>query len=57
MSNNVKSSRTMWDPIMLTCLHPSNQGPDVGKFKSEFPSDISLVSRTTCRRLDVVLKL
>ena len=39
MSNNVKSSRTMWDPIMLTCLHPSNQGPDVGKFKSEFPSD------------------
>ena len=57
MSNNVKSSRTMLDPIMLTCLHPSNQGPDVGKFKSEFPSDISLVSRTTCRRLDVVLKL
>ena len=42
MSNNVKSSRTMWDPIMLTCLHPSNQGPDVGKFKSEFPSDFHI---------------
>ena len=39
MSNNVKC--TMWDPIMLTYLHPSIQGPDVGKFKSEFPSNFS----------------
>ena len=39
---------------MLTYLHPSNQGPDVGKLKSEFLSDFSLVSRTTCIRLDVV---
>ena len=27
---------------MLTYLHHDNQGPDVGKFKSEFPSDFHL---------------
>ena len=37
-SCNVKSC-TMWDPNMLSYLHHGNQGPDVGKFKSEFPSD------------------
>ena len=41
---------------MLTYLHPSNQGPDVGKFKSEFPSN----SKMSCQgllvvRLDVIL--
>ena len=39
-SCNVKSC-TMWDPNMLSYLHHGNQGPDVGKFKSEFPSDFS----------------
>ena len=44
---NVRSNCT------LSYLHHGYQGLDVGKFKSEFPSDFSLVSRTTCLRLDV----
>ena len=40
---------------MTSYLHHGNQGLDVGKFKSEFPSDVSKFSRTTCIRLDAVL--
>ena len=40
--------------LKITYLHHGNQGPDVGKFKLEFPSNFQNVfSRTNCKRLDV----
>ena len=40
---------------MLTYLHLGNQGPDVGKFKSEFPSDFHILVIHVIQELDVSL--